>query len=396
MKPASWTWAVYDFLKMKIPHVCLWSPHVLSRPSEWGANVTIAGYAFNRETRYLPPKALESFLETDKPVLAIGFGSASISDPVKLMTEIFTAVGNVGAKAVICMNWSKISNIIPIPEHIFLIDEVPHEWLLPQVQGFVHHGGAGHTAAGLKSGIPMLIIPFFLDQNFWAAKVQQLELGPPPLRHRDISALKLAASLKDLLSYKYQRRCKEMAFQISSDKDGAETAAETVACVQNSTERGLPCSIILGLNAHWQHINSGLRLSGAAAACLTSHNILDWSDLSLVHGINWSNQRLDGASRFAEMLNKLTDMLCDLVRIIYSLLRWCIGAWDINDDVEDDYAVRMRDPVLQARITQGQYDLQFITGEAIKTEDGRSMEDQIIRNWRALSTAEFHHKFRKG
>lgn len=394
MKPISWTWASYDFFKRKIPHVCLWSPHVLSRPSEWNASVTIAGYAFNRETSYLPPKPLERFLETDKAVLAIGFGSASISDPVKLMTEVFTAVEDIGAKAVVCAHWSKISNTMLIPEHIFLINEVPHEWLLPRVQGFVHHGGAGHTAAGLKSGIPMLIIPFFLDQNFWAAKVQQLELGPPPLCYRDISAPKLAASLQDLLSYKYQRRCKEMASQISSDKDGAENAAETVACLQNSTERSSPCSIILGLKAHWQHVNSGLRLSGAAAACLTSHNILNWSDLSLVPGLNWSNQRMDGTIRFVEMLTNLTDMLYHLVQVIYVLLRWCVGPWN-NNDVEDDYAIRIRDPVLQARITQGQYDLQFITRESTKIEDGISVEDKIIRNWRVLSTAEFHNKFHK-
>ena len=393
MKPVSWTWAVYDLLKMKIPHLCLWSPHVLPRPSEWDEDVAIAGYTFNRETSYRPPKPLESFLETDKPVLAIGFGSASISEPLELMTEVFAAVGNIGAKAVICMDWSKISNTASIPEHIFLADEVPHEWLLPRVRGFVHHGGAGHTAAGLKFGIPMLIIPFFLDQNFWAAKVQQLELGPPPLDYRNISALELAISLNDLLSYKYQRRCKEIASQISSDKDGAENAAETVARAQNSTGRSSPCSIILGLKAHWQHVNSGLRLSGAAAACLTSHNILDWSDLSLVPGINWSNQRSDGTTRLAEILTNLTDIIYNLVQIIYLLLRWCVGPWD-NDDVKDDDAIRIRDPVFQARITQGQFDLQFIKREANMIEDGTSMEDQIIRNWRVLNAADFRSKFR--
>ena len=406
MKPVSWTWAAYDFLKMNIPHVCLWSPHVLSRPSEWDANVTIAGYAFNRDKGYLPPKSLEGFLETDKPVLAIGFGSATISNPVKLMAEVFTAVANIGAQAVACVDWTKFSDSMHVPEHILLVDQVPHAWLLPRVQGFVHHGRAGHTAAGLKAGIPMLIIPFFLDQNFWAAKVQQLELGPPPLCPGDITAPKLAASLKDLLSSKYQRRCKEMAFRIASEKDGAETAAETVAYAQKSTDRSSPCSIISSLNAHWQHVDSGLRLSGAAAACLTSHSILNWSDLNVVPGINWSQQRLAGTSRLAKVLASFTEVICCLVRIVYVLLRLFIRPWhhndnDDDDDVEDDYAIKMRDPVFQARITQGQYDLQFITRELgqIKTEDGRdrdiSVEAQIIRSWQALSTAAFQSKFNK-
>lgn len=395
--PVSWTWAAYDFLRMKIPHVCLWSRHVLSRPSGWDANVKIAGYAFRRETRYIPPKSLESFLETDKPVLAIGFGSATISDPVKLMAEIFTTVGKIGAKAVVCVDWSKFSDSMHVPDYILLIDQVPHEWLLPRVQGFVHHGGAGHTAAGLKSGIPMLVIPFFLDQNFWAAKVQQLKLGPPPLCPRDVSAPKLAASLEDLLSYKYRQRCKEMAFQISSERDGAEIAAETVACALNSTGPRSSCSIISNLKAHWRHINSGLCLSGAAAACLVSHNILDWSDLSLVPGIDWSKERLDGTTRLAKVLTNLTDMVYYLVQTIYVLLRCIAGPWNNDDDdAEDDYAIKMRDPVFQAGITQAQYDLQFITREATKMEDGGvGVEDRIIRNWHVLSTAEFKSKFHK-
>ena len=391
MKPVSWSWAVYDFLRMKIPHVCLWSSHVLSHPLEWDAKVVIAGYAFNKETSYLPPKTLESFLKTDKPVLAIGFGSANISNPMKLMTEVCTAVGNIGAKAVICVDWSKISSIMVIPEHIYLIDEVPHEWLLPRVQGFVHHGSAGHTAAGLKAGISMLIIPFFHDQNFWTVKVQQLELGPPPLCHWDISVPKLAASLKDLLSDKYQRRCKDMASQTFSEKDGAENAAEIVACIQNSTQRSSLCSIIPGLNAHWQHVNSELCLSGAAAACLTSHSILSWSDLSLVPGINWSQQRSNGTPRFAKMLDYFAELFYHLVQVIYVLLRRCVGPWNNDELKNDDDVIRMRDPVLQALITQGQYDLQFITREV-----GISVEDQIIRNWLVLSTARFHIKFQKG
>lgn len=398
MKSVSWTWAVYDFLKMKIPHVCLWSPHVLPRPSEWDLNVTIAGYTFNDGASYLPPKSLESFLETDKPVLAIGFGSASVPDPVKLMTVVFNAVGTIGAKAVFCLEWSKIGNVIAIPDHIFLADEIPHGWLLPRVKGFVHHGGAGHTAAGLRFGIPMLTVPFFLDQNFWAAKVQQLELGPPPISHRDMTAQKLAASLKDLLSDKYQRRCTEMASQISSEKDGAEIAAATVARIQTSTERNAPCSLLSSLKAHWRHVDSGLRLSGAAAACLTSHEILNWSDLELEPSFNWSDQRSDASNGLVEILTNLTDLLYHLVQILRVILRWCVGPWDNEEDAEEDeYATKRRDPVRQARIKQGEYDLQFIKRRATKTEgSGVSIEDQIIKNWQILSTAEFHAKLNEG
>jgi sterol 3beta-glucosyltransferase len=137
---------------------------------------------------------LESFLETDELVLAFGFRSAIILDPVKLMAVVFTAVGNIGAKAVVCRNWPKICNDILFPDHVFLADVVRRGWLLPRFKGFVHLGGAGHTAIGLENGLPTMIVPFSLDQKFWAARVQQLKLGPPPLYHHDVIAEKLAAS----------------------------------------------------------------------------------------------------------------------------------------------------------------------------------------------------------
>ncbi len=397
MTSVSWTWAAYDFLKMKIPHVCLWSPHVLPRPIEWDRNVTIAGYTFNDGTSYLPSKSLESFLETEKPVLAIGFGSASIPNPVNLMTVVFTAVKIIRAKAVVCRTWSEIDGDIAVPDHIFLVDEIPHGWLLPRVKGFVHHGGAGHTAAGLRHGLPMLIVPFFLDQNFWAAKIEQLELGPPPLYHRDMTTQKLTASLQDLLSRKYQRRCTEIASQILSEKDGAEVAAETVARMQTSTEEKPPCSVIPALKSHWVHLGSGLRLSAAAAACLTSHDILNSSDLDLDPSISWSDRRSDVSNVVVEILTTLTDLVFGLIQILYAILRWCVAPWE-NEKAEDDYTFKLRDPVRQARIKQGEHDLQFIDRHLTKTEGGGggSIQDQIIKNWRILSTIEFHAKVNDG
>lgn len=34
------------------------------------------------------------------------------------------------------------------PDYIFPLSAVPHDWLFPQIDAVVHHGGAGTTAAG--------------------------------------------------------------------------------------------------------------------------------------------------------------------------------------------------------------------------------------------------------
>lgn len=35
----------------------------------------------------------------------------------------------------------------------------------------VHHGGAGTTSAGLTVGIPSIVVPFTMEQPFWAERV---------------------------------------------------------------------------------------------------------------------------------------------------------------------------------------------------------------------------------
>jgi sterol 3beta-glucosyltransferase len=58
---------------------------------------------------------------------------------------------------------------VSIPSHVFIINNVPHDWLFDKdrISIVVHHGGAGTTAVGLKYGRPTVVVPFFGDQKFW-------------------------------------------------------------------------------------------------------------------------------------------------------------------------------------------------------------------------------------
>jgi sterol 3beta-glucosyltransferase len=54
-----------------------------------------------------------------------------------------------------------------VPSNVFILGNVPHDWLFERVSAVVHHGGAGTTAIGLKKGCPTVVVPFFGDQPFW-------------------------------------------------------------------------------------------------------------------------------------------------------------------------------------------------------------------------------------
>merc|ERR1712118_249548 len=62
-------------------------------------------------------------------------------------------------------------------EAVFFVDSAPHEWLFGRVQCAVHHGGAGTTAASLRSGRPTIVTPVFGDQIQHSIWVEKLGAG---------------------------------------------------------------------------------------------------------------------------------------------------------------------------------------------------------------------------
>ncbi len=87
------------------------------------------------------------------------------------------------------------------------------------------HGGAGTTAAALRAGIPTLILWQWLDQPFWAAAVQQLEVGFGR-RFSDTTVETLVADLRLLLSPQYATRAREIAVRMTKPAESLAKAAD--------------------------------------------------------------------------------------------------------------------------------------------------------------------------
>ena len=61
--------------------------------------------------------------------------------------------------------------------------------IFPACRALVHHGGAGTTAAGLRAGVPALILWMADVQFMWGAALKRLKVGTarrfrPPTRSR--------------------------------------------------------------------------------------------------------------------------------------------------------------------------------------------------------------------
>ncbi|WP_166788562.1 glycosyltransferase [Cryobacterium sp. HLT2-28] len=90
----------------------------------------------------------------------------------------------------------------------------------------MHHGGAGTTAAGLRAGVPGIVVPFTVDQPFWGSRVVDLGVGLSSFSQRRLTSARLADALGRVLADRpMQQRAGELAAGIRSE-DGIATAID--------------------------------------------------------------------------------------------------------------------------------------------------------------------------
>ncbi len=212
------------------PLLFAYSPTVLPRPADWRAgNIFLPGYFFLDEPDYRPPPELARFLEEEEPPVCISFGSMVHREAEKIGRMVKDALLKVHRRGIILTGWGGWKPADP-PASLLYLDSVPHAWLFPRCTAVVHHGGAGTTAAGLRSGVPNLVIPFAADQPFWGKRVAALGAGPDPLSVPNLRLDTLADALGRVLGERGMRsRAKEIGAQIRSE-DGV---GEAVRIIEN-------------------------------------------------------------------------------------------------------------------------------------------------------------------
>jgi len=184
---------------VELPILYGFSPSVIAPPADW-PRAEVTGYWFLEPAPdWTPPPALSAFLEAGPPPVYVGFGSMGNRNPQQTAALVLEALQKSGQRAVMLSGWSGMSGE-NLPDTVHLINDVPHAWLFPRMAAVVHHGGAGTTAAGLRAGIPNIVVPFFGDQGFWGARVASLGVGPTPIPRKQLTAQNLAGALERMVA----------------------------------------------------------------------------------------------------------------------------------------------------------------------------------------------------
>lgn len=240
---------------------------------DWMEYIHVTGYwhldnADVSGKKWEPPQDLLDFMErardVNKKLVYIGFGSIVVSDPAALTSMILGAVEEAGVWAIISKGWSDriasaqdtsetkaaklekdTADLGALPECVFNINSIPHDWLFPRVDAVCHHGyvvsvptadlrvadcyisgsGAGTTGASLRAGKPTIIKPFFGDQAFWAERVETLRVGIA-LRKMTVASLAHALEVctQDQILVESARRLGQHIRQ----ENGVATAIEAI------------------------------------------------------------------------------------------------------------------------------------------------------------------------
>lgn len=253
---------------------------MIPKPRDWGAHISVSGFFFlSLANNFTPEPALATFLENGPPPVYIGFGSIVVDDPNAMTKLIFEAVRITGQRALVSKGWGGFgADQLGIPDGVFMLGNVPHDWLFKHVSCVVHHGGAGTTAAGIALGKPTVVVPFFGDQPFWGAMVAKAGAGPTPIPQKQLTAPNLAAAIQQALKPSALERAQELGARIRSEK-GTEVGAQSFQ--SRLAVDTLRCSLCPSRAAVWRVKRTKIRLSAFAATALGNEGLLNFNDLKL-------------------------------------------------------------------------------------------------------------------
>ena len=202
--------------------------------AEWGDRRPFVG-ALTLELPTDSDDDVMSWIAAGTPPIYFGFGSMRVESPAATITMISEACAQLGERALISSGGVSDFNDMPHYDHVKVVDAVNHATIFPACRASVHHGGPGTLAAGMRAGIPTLVLPIGAEQPIWAASVKRLKVGSAR-RFSSITMESLVADLRTILAPQYVARAREIATRMTKPTASVTSAADLL---ENAARRGV-------------------------------------------------------------------------------------------------------------------------------------------------------------
>lgn len=199
------------------------SPSLFEEVSSWKGRVLVSGFCFVSESgRQLDP-VIQTFIDQGEPPLLITFSSMPLPNPERFLIDLSEALKATKMRAILLTGSSGIE--VSGSERLLAIKAASHRLLMPLCSGIIHHGGAGTTAEALLSGTPQAIMPFNVDQPFWAERLYRLGLSLKPIKVKDLEKETFVKLIEELREPEQKARSKAFQAKIKAE-DGVARILE--------------------------------------------------------------------------------------------------------------------------------------------------------------------------
>lgn len=160
------------------------------------------------------------------PPICFAFGSMTVDSAADTLSMISRASAQLGERALVCSGSTDYSDI-SCPGHVKVVGAVNYATVFPACRAVVHHGGSGTTAAGLRAGVPTLILWAAPDRQMWGDRTKRLNVGTSR-RFSRTTEESLVADLRQILAPQYTGRAREVAKRMTTAAESVTTAADLV------------------------------------------------------------------------------------------------------------------------------------------------------------------------
>ncbi|OMC36382.1 hypothetical protein A5739_03855 [Mycobacterium colombiense] len=198
-------------------------PGLAAEWARWGDRRPFVGAL----TMELPTEAdddVAAWIASGTPPICFGSGSIALESAAETVNMIGAACAQLGERALICFGGTDFSDV-PHFDHVKAVGVVNYATIFPACRVIVHHGGSGTTAAGLRAGVPTLILWTAGDQPMWGAHVKQLKVGTSR-RFSATTPESLIADLRKILAPEYLTHARELATRMSKPAESAGHAVD--------------------------------------------------------------------------------------------------------------------------------------------------------------------------
>lgn len=192
---------------------------------KWGDRRPFVG-ALTMEMATDVDDEVASWIASGSPPICFCLATIAVESPAATVELIGGACAELGERALVCTGLRDFSGA-PQFEHVKVAGMVNYGTTFPACRAVVHHGGSGTTAAGLRAGMPTLILWTAGDQPFWAASVKRLKVGTAR-RFAATNRQSLVADLRRILAPEYTTRARDFATHMTKPAESVARAAELV------------------------------------------------------------------------------------------------------------------------------------------------------------------------